>query len=137
MRRTRVRATHLLSLGKSYPNHTLGMMRIIPLLCYTVADVGKTSQTQEYFRVMAKYQIRVQGWIGERWAGWFDGMTLTYEGTTDAPHLEDDSPITTLTGPVMDQAALRSLLSKIWDLNLTLISVTRVETSTEQRGKIK
>ena len=74
---------------------------------------------------MAKYQIRVQGWIGERWANWFDGMTLIYEGT------KDNSPITTLIGPVVDPAALRSLLTKIWDLNLNLVSVTRVETSTE------
>ena len=99
-------------------------MRIIPLLCYTGADVEKT-QTQEYFRVMVKYQIRVQGWIGERWANWFDGVTMAYEGT------EIDSPTTTLTGPITDQAALRGLLTKIWDLNLTLVSVNRVETSTE------
>ena len=69
----------------------------------------------------ARYQIRVQGWIGERWANWFDGMTMIYEGT------EDDSPITILSGPVVDQAALRGLLARIWDLNLTLISVTRSE----------
>jgi hypothetical protein len=69
------------------------------------------------------YQIRVQGWIGERWADWLDGVALTYEGT------RDDLPITILTGSIVDQAALRSLLSKIWDLNLTLISVTRLETS--------
>lgn len=72
-----------------------------------------------------RYQVQVQGWIGERWANWFDGMAMTYQGT------EDDSPITVLTGPVVDQAALRSLLTKIWDLNLTLISVTRVATSAE------
>ena len=72
-----------------------------------------------------RYRIKVQGWIGERWANWFDGMAMTYQGT------EDDSPITVLTGPVVDQAALRSLLTKIWDLNLTLISVTRVATSAE------
>jgi hypothetical protein len=66
-----------------------------------------------------RYQIRVQGWIGERWANWFDGMAMIYEGA------EDDSPITLLTGPVVDQAALRGLLTKIWDLNLTLLSVTR------------
>lgn len=46
-----------------------------------------------------------------------------------------DLPITELTGPVVDQAALRSLLSKIWDLNLTLISVARVETSAKQIGR--
>lgn len=72
-----------------------------------------------------RYQIRVQGWIGERWADWFDGITMTHEGA------KDDSPVTVLTSPVIDQAALRGLLTKIWDLNLTLISVTRVETSAE------
>ena len=45
-----------------------------------------------------------------------DGMTMVYEGA------EDDSPITILTGPVADQAALRGLLTRIWDLNLTVIS---------------
>lgn len=72
-----------------------------------------------------EYQIRVQGWISERWADWFEGVTVIYEGA------EDGSPITILTGPVVDQAALRGLLTKIWDLNLALISVTRVETSME------
>jgi hypothetical protein len=79
-------------------------------------------------REQDRYQIRVQGWIGERWADWFDDMTMTYEGT------EGNSPATILTGPVIDQAALRSLLSKIWDLNLAIISVARVEMDTEQTG---
>ncbi len=79
-----------------------------------------------------RYQIKVQGWIGEHWTNWFDGMTMAYEGT------QNNSPITILTGPVVDQAALRSLVTKIWDLNLTLISATRVETSVEcTRRKIK
>ena len=67
------------------------------------------------------YQVRVQGWIGERWANWFDGMTMTYEGT------KDNLPVTVLTGPVVDQAALRSLLGKLWDLNLTVVSVARAD----------
>jgi len=74
-------------------------------------------------------QIRVQGWIGERWANWFDGMAMTYEGAGD------DSPITVLTGPVVDQAALRGLLTKIWDLNLALISVRRIEMDPGQEGE--
>jgi hypothetical protein len=48
-------------------------------------------------------------------------MTLTFEISADG------SPVTTLTGAVADQAALHGLLSRISDLNLTLISVTRVE----------
>jgi hypothetical protein len=67
------------------------------------------------------YQIRVQGRLDASWSDWFDGMTLTFEKRGD------DSPVTTLTGAVMDQAALHGLLSKISDLNLTLISVTRIE----------
>jgi hypothetical protein len=67
------------------------------------------------------YRIQVQGWIGERWAGWFDDMAMTFERGRDG------TPVTTLSGTVADQAALRGILSKIWDLNLTLLSVTRFE----------
>ena len=73
----------------------------------------------------ARYQIRVQGWIGQRWADWFDGMAMHYEGT------KNDTPTTVLTGLVADQAALRGVLSNIWDLNLCLLSVNRVETDSE------
>jgi len=34
----------------------------------------------------------------------------------------------TLTGSVVDQAALRGILNKLWDLNFCLISVNLVET---------
>jgi len=68
-----------------------------------------------------RVQIRVQGWINERWANWFDGITMTYE---KAP---EHSPVTVLTGPIADQAALRGILTKIWDLNLAVISVNRIE----------
>ena len=76
-----------------------------------------------------RYLVRVQGWIGERWAHWFDGTTMTYEGT------EDNSPITILTVTVVDQAALRGLLNKIWDLNLTLISVSRMGIDPQLEGE--
>jgi hypothetical protein len=61
------------------------------------------------------YQIKVQGRLDERWASSFNGMELTCQG--DA---------TILTGPVADQSALRGILSKLWDLNLVLISVIRL-----------
>jgi hypothetical protein len=64
------------------------------------------------------YKIRVQGRLSKRRSGWFEGMTMRLER---AP---DDTLVTTLTGPVVDQARLRGILSKLWDLNLTLISVT-------------
>jgi len=61
------------------------------------------------------YEIVVRGQLDEKWSEWLSGMTITSLGD-----------VTTLTGPVPDQAALRGLLSKIWDLNLTLISVTPI-----------
>jgi hypothetical protein len=64
-----------------------------------------------------RYEIRVKGRLDSRWADWFDGLSLTNEsdGTT------------VIHGPVIDQAALHGLLRKLRDLNLPLISVTRVE----------
>jgi hypothetical protein len=65
------------------------------------------------------YQIKVQGRLDEGWSDSFGGMTVTFES--------GHAPITTLTGAVADQAALRGMLCKLWDLNLTLISVRRIE----------
>lgn len=61
------------------------------------------------------YRIRVHGHLDQRWAAWFDGLTLRYEG----------SAITVLEGSVADQAALHGLLAKVRDAGLPLISVTR------------
>ena len=44
-------------------------------------------------------------------------------------HLTTALP-TTITGAVEDPSALRGILSKIWDLNLTLVSVARFERDT-------
>ena len=66
------------------------------------------------------YQIQMQGWLDKRWTRWFEGMTMTFG------HTDDGTPVTTLTSAV-DQAALRGILSRIWDLNLTLLSVTRCD----------
>jgi len=63
----------------------------------------------------AWYQIQVDGTLDERWSDWFGDLAIETQGD-----------VTTLTGPVADQAALRGMLSKMWDLNLTLISVTLV-----------
>ena len=68
----------------------------------------------------AVYRIEVQGTIGSRWEAWFEGLTL---GVRDGG---DGSPVTTLTGAIADQSALRGVLTSLWDLNLTLLSVTRI-----------
>lgn len=68
----------------------------------------------------ATYQVRIRGRLGRRWLHWFDDFEITVE-TSD-----DDTPVTTLTGTAIDQADLRGTLNKLWDLNLTLLSVNQV-----------
>ncbi len=63
------------------------------------------------------YEIRVKGYLDDRWANWFEGLTITLE----------DNGVTLLAGPVVDQAALYGLLRKVRDLGLLLLSVNRIE----------
>jgi hypothetical protein len=63
------------------------------------------------------YQVRVRGILDSAWSDWFGGFTLT----------PDAGDVTLLTGVVVDQAALHSLLGKIRNLGLPLLSVERVE----------
>jgi hypothetical protein len=64
-----------------------------------------------------QYEIRLKGRLEPRWAAWFDGLTLTYDG----------DGTTVVHGNVVDQAALHGLLQKVRDAGLPLVSVTRVE----------
>ena len=67
------------------------------------------------------YQIIVQGCLEPSWSDWFDGMEITNETGKDA------QLITTLNGNMEDQSTLRGILNQLWDLNLTILSVNRVE----------
>jgi hypothetical protein len=64
-----------------------------------------------------KYKIKIKGHMDTKWADWFDGLQITHEkdGTS------------TLYGPIPDQTALHSILRKIRDMNLQLISVNQVK----------
>ena len=66
------------------------------------------------------YEIQIQGKLDGRWFEWFNGIEITME------HSGDRLPLTTLNCPAMDQAKLRGVLNKIWDLNLNLVSVRQV-----------
>jgi hypothetical protein len=63
------------------------------------------------------YQIRVRGHLSDTWDEWFDGLTI--ENLPDGEAL--------LSGPVVDKAALHGLLTKVRDLNLTLVAVALIE----------
>lgn len=62
------------------------------------------------------YEIRIQGRLDEDWSGWLADMSFSYEDN-----------VTVLRGQVIDQAALRGVLSGIWDLNQKVISVKEVQ----------
>lgn len=63
------------------------------------------------------YEIRGKAHVALRWTEWFDNMTMVH---TEAGE-------TIFSGYIVDQAALHGLLTKIRDLNLTLVSVSRRE----------
>jgi hypothetical protein len=63
------------------------------------------------------YAIRVQGHMDAHWSRRLDGMTITHE----------PSGASRLEGRVRDQAALHGLLNKLRDLNLTILTVERLQ----------
>lgn len=69
------------------------------------------------------YQIIVEGKIPESWSDWLGGVQLVSQKE------DNEMIITTLSGPIPDQAALRGLLNRLWDLNLVLRAVQPVNPS--------
>jgi len=63
------------------------------------------------------YRIRVEGFIGDSWSSWFEGMTIRHE----------EGGETVLSGPLADEAAFYGVLTKIRDLGLPLVEVRRIE----------
>jgi len=65
------------------------------------------------------YCIKVEGHISPEWSGWLNGLSISLES--------EQPPVTVLSGAIVDQARLRGILNKLWDLNLSLISLDRIE----------
>jgi hypothetical protein len=63
------------------------------------------------------YQITIRGHLDEEWASCFNLMKISYKEITD---------ITILTGPIADQAELRGIINKLWDLNKSIIAVSQL-----------
>jgi hypothetical protein len=70
----------------------------------------------------ARYEIRLEGVLESRWAGWFGHLQV-----------ENDGRQTVVSGLVADQAALHGLLAQVRDLGLCLVSVRRMDAGDKQR----
>ena len=66
---------------------------------------------------MTVYQIRLKEHLDQHWSAWLGGLIVVHEASGQ----------TVLTGEVVDQAALHGLLTKVRDLQLTLISISPLE----------
>ena len=62
------------------------------------------------------YQIRIKEHLAELWVEWFDPLVIQYEANGE----------TILIGPLRDQAELFGMLTKVNNLNLTLIAVEKI-----------
>lgn len=65
-----------------------------------------------------KAKIVVQGRLDKQWAAHFDGMEISNYGKN-----------TLISGAIVDEAHMHGILSKIRDLNLTLVSLNPYKTN--------
>lgn len=69
----------------------------------------------------ARYRITVRGHLGGQWADWFEGVHIAHETA------QDGSGITLLESDEIDQSALHGILIRLRNLNLSLVSLERIE----------
>jgi hypothetical protein len=89
--------------------------------------MSETHALPEYHDESGLYEIRLKGHLDNRWADWFEGLTITLEDQGD----------TLLTGLVVDQAALHGLLKKVRDLGMPLVSVSPLEHGQADQSDVK
>lgn len=66
---------------------------------------------------LAKYRIRIKGYLDNTWADQLGGMTITN-------HLASRRPLVTiLSGHVIDQAELLGILNTLYSLGFSLLSL--------------
>lgn len=67
-------------------------------------------------RTTILYQIEVQAHLDSKWSEWLYGLKIIHTG----------DGTTLLSGPLPDQAVLHSVLDRIRDMNLQLLSVNKI-----------
>ncbi len=79
--------------------------------------MSETHGWTEDHHAPGQYEIRLKGHLDDKWADWFDGLTIT----------RADNGETLLHGAVIDQATLHGLLRNVRDLGLPLLLVMQVD----------
>jgi len=73
----------------------------------------------------ARYRIRVQGRIDPAWSEMIGDMRIAEDSTPGK------SPVTTLVGHLVDQAALSGLLKALYDQRIPILSVENLDEKIE------
>jgi len=90
----------------------------------SVMNKAETMSAQPWSRPQL-YEIRFRGHLDARRAQMFEELEMVQGPDGD----------TVLTGPVIDQAALHGILSRIRDLGVPLLSVKRLSADEASAGK--
>jgi hypothetical protein len=83
---------------------------------------------QEHVNTAAEYAIHVIGPLDRRWTGSLPEMDIA------ALEMPDGSVETRITGHLPDQAALRGILCRLWDLGLTITRLERMKAGGRERS---
>lgn len=79
--------------------------------------MNEIQRPETEFDRVTRYVIQVKGLLPQRWQAWFEGLEI------QASEDESGQKVTTISGPVRDQAALFGILERVRDLGLTLLEV--------------
>ena len=82
------------------------------------SPTGSRKQSVQAFSAEpGAFEILVKGQLDSTWSNWLEGL--------DVKLLENGEML--LTGNIVDRAALMSILNRLYSLNLTLLSVTKID----------
>ncbi|HSB65696.1 MAG TPA: hypothetical protein VLD65_03910 [Anaerolineales bacterium] len=73
--------------------------------------------TEQNFFHLITYRIRVKETLDDHFADWSDGLVI----------LPQENGETLLVNSFPDQPALRGFLDQLWNLNITVITVERID----------
>jgi hypothetical protein len=73
------------------------------------------------------YRVRIRGHLDPAWSSWLHGLVI----------VQEQDGTTTLTGPLVDQAALYGLLNRLRDLGGTLLAVEHLGAEGANRATLE